>query len=238
MLILALDACDARGSIAVLRDASVLAVVRHDSTDNYSSWLLPAVQRTLASGAVGLADVELFAVAAGPGSFTALRVGLTSVKAWSEVYRRPVVPVSRLEAMAEQAPTSSSLIAAFVDARREQIFSGLYRRGSTGLVLQDEEAVISPQGFLKQVADRTDSTRVAWISLDPDKMTSLRGWAARAARGESIQVAEPVIAPLIGQIAVRRAREGKLADSLTLDANYIRRSDAEIFWKGSAAHGK
>src|SRR5207245_1176689 len=116
------------------------ALTRHDSVEDYSVWLLPAVERILVESGVRLSDVELFAAAAGPGSFTGLRVGLTSVKAWSEVYGRPVVAVSRLEALAHQAGESGAFVAPFVDARREQLFGGLYRRIGEEFKLVGEEA--------------------------------------------------------------------------------------------------
>jgi len=237
VLILALDTCDARGSVALLRGGSVLATSRHDGAEDYSAWLLPAVERTLGQANARLRDVELFSVATGPGSFTGLRVGLTSVKAWSEVYGRPVVGVSRLEALAQQAAAPNGVVAAFVDARRDQIFAGLYRRGDDGLVLVGEEAVLPPASFLDYVVGEAATQPVAWVSLDPECLTREPGWADRSSRGEAVHAAAPILAPEIGHIAARRAAAGQLSDALTLDANYVRRSDAEIFWKG-AIHGK
>ena len=221
----------------MLRSQDVLAVAAHDVAEDYSAWLLPAVDRTLARANLKLPGVELFAVAAGPGSFTGLRVGLTSVKAWAEVHRRPIVPVSRLQALAAQAVEGSSFVAAFVDARREQIFAGLYRNGNGLTELVGEEAVISAASFLEYVAEAAGRDRVSWVSLDPSCLTREPSWAARANRGESVLAADPVLAPAIGHIALRRANANQVIDALTLDANYIRRSDAEIFWKGTA-HGK
>ena len=234
MLILALDTSDARGSVALAKGEAVLRVTLHDAAEDYSRWLLPAVERTLASAGARLVDVELFAVSAGPGSFTGLRVGLTSVKAWSEVYGRPVVPVSRLEALAEQARVGGLYVASFVDARRDQVFAGLYRRCREGVALVGEEAVVTLAGFLDAVQREAGSEPVGWISLDPELLRREPGWAPRAARGESVEAADPSLASTIAQIAARRARAGQLKDALTLDANYVRRSDAELFLKGTA----
>jgi tRNA threonylcarbamoyladenosine biosynthesis protein TsaB len=214
-----------------------MAVVGHDLDQDYSAWLLSAVARVLAPVHVRLSDVELFAVAAGPGSFTGLRVGLTAVKAWAEVYNRPIVPMSRLEALSLQALGNSPFVAAFFDARRGQIFAGLYRRSEGRLERVGEEAVLSAADFLAFVEKEAGSERVAWVSLDPDCLTREPGWAARANRGESVLAVEPVLAPAIGQLAFFRAAANELVDALTLDANYVRRSDAEIFWKGGA-HGR
>jgi tRNA threonylcarbamoyladenosine biosynthesis protein TsaB len=211
---------------------------RHDGKEDYSAWLLPAVERTLAAGGFALPDVDLFSAAAGPGSFTGLRVGLTSVKAWGEVYQRPVAAVSRLEALAHQANSSGAFVASFVDARREQVFGGLYHRRGEELRLVGEEAVISPAAFIDFVSKETGAAAVAWVSLDAACLTKEPAWVMRAARREFVVSAEPLLAPAIGVIATRRAQTGRVDDPLTLDANYVRRPDAEIFWKGVAGHGR
>ena len=100
MNLLALDTCDARGSVSVLRDAEVLQTVEHDTADDYSIWLLPAIDRALHASGLVFADVDVYVAASGPGSFTGVRVGLTTVKAWAEVTGKPIVGVSRLEALA------------------------------------------------------------------------------------------------------------------------------------------
>lgn len=235
MIILALDTCDARGSIALLREDKVLAVRAHDTAEDYSSWILPNVEQALSASALKLRDVEVFAAAAGPGSFTAVRVGLTTVKAWSEVYGAKIASVSRLEVIASQAVSSKGLVASFVDAQRDQIFGGLFRRDQAALHLVDQEMVVAPEGFLQYVGEAAGDARVAWVSMDPEKVTCLNGWAERAKRNEAIQKSSMVLAPLVGRAGFARAREGRLIDAMALDAEYVRRSDAEVFWKGHAA---
>ena len=137
MLILALDTCDARGSIALLRGGEILALESHTTSEDYSSWLLPATTRLLTPKSFSLRDIELYAVASGPGSFTGVRMALTSVKAWSEVYARPIAAVSRLQALASQSIGSAPFVAACVDARRNQVFAALYRRHPSGSKLVD-----------------------------------------------------------------------------------------------------
>jgi tRNA threonylcarbamoyl adenosine modification protein YeaZ len=235
VILLALDTCDSRGSLALLRDEQLLQVIAHDTPEDYSSWVLPNAQRVLASNQLKMRDVEAFAVAAGPGSFTGVRVGLTSVKAWSEVYGAKIASISRLEAIAQQACGGQRFVAAFVDAQREQVFGGLFRRTAESLEKVDEELVIAPQGFLSWVEERTAAEPVAWISMDPEKLTGVPSWQLRAQRGEVTQKSSHVLAPILGKIGLHRSHEGRLVDALMLDAQYVRRSDAEIFWKGNAA---
>jgi tRNA threonylcarbamoyladenosine biosynthesis protein TsaB len=231
VIILALDTCDSRGSVAVLRDEEVLQAIAHEGTTEYSIWLLPAVEEALKSARVGMRDVELFAVASGPGSFTGVRMGLTTVKAWSEVYGKGIASVSRLEAMASEAPSGSEYVAAFFDAHRDQVYAGLFGRQGAGLELVDQEMVAAPADFISWVGQRVQKVRVSWISIDPEKMTAQAAWQERAGAGECVAACTKVLAPAIGRIGRMRALEGRLTDVLKLDAEYVRRPDAEVFWK-------
>jgi tRNA threonylcarbamoyladenosine biosynthesis protein TsaB len=220
-----------RGSVAVLRNADPLQVANHETSQDYSVWLLPAVEEVLQASALALPDVDVYAVAAGPGSFTGVRVGLTTVKAWAEVYGRPIASVSRLEALATQATSQSGYVAAFTDAQRGQVFGALYRRTQDKLQRIEDEMVIAPDRFLSWAAENAGADRIQWISTDPDCLTGTQAWEARQAKNECIEAADPSLAPAIGRLGYQVALEKRTADALSLDANYVRRSDAEIFWK-------
>src|SRR5271169_662885 len=103
MLILSLDTSSPSGSVAILRDDLTLGVISTRSEENYSSRMFRHLDFLLADLSLHLHDFDLFSVAAGPGSFTGLRIGLTAAKAWAEVYSKPVVGVSALEAVATQS---------------------------------------------------------------------------------------------------------------------------------------
>jgi tRNA threonylcarbamoyladenosine biosynthesis protein TsaB len=235
VILLAIDTCDGRGSVAVSRDDAVLAVRVHESED-YSSWLLPAVEGVLEAAGLSMKEVEVYSVASGPGSFTGLRVGLTAVKAWSEVYGRPIVAVSRLEALAKQAKGDTRYVAAVVDAQRDQVFGALYRREGGRIERVEDEAVLAAKDFLEWVGERVGKEKVTWVTPDQQIiLTQAEGWVSRA--GDEVQKVDAMLAPAIGKIGYEMAREKRLTDALTLDANYVRRSDAEILWKGGARSG-
>lgn len=236
MIVLALDTCDLRGSVAVVRDDTVLHVLPHDSSEDYSSWLLPAIGRVVQSCGFEMANVDGYAVAAGPGSFTGVRVGLTTVKAWAEVYGKRIAAVSRLQAIATQGMLASSHVAAFVDAHRGQVFGAIFQRKGEGLERLGEEMVIPPGKFLETAAELAKGESISWVSIDAGVLNSEENWEAREKRGEHVECVSSVLAPAIGRIGSRELAAGRFTDALSLDANYVRRSDAEIFWKG-AAHG-
>lgn len=237
MLILALDTSDLRGSVALLREETVLETESHNTTEDYSSWLLPAVSRVLATAGVELQQVEVFAAAAGPGSFTGVRVGLVTVKAWAEVYRRGIVAVSRLEALAREGSGGAPYVAPFFDARRNQIFGALFHRRGSELQRLEDEMVIAPEQFLDWCRAKAAGERFDLISTDPQSLAETPHGASRLTASETIAVVSPILAPRIGKIGYQRAVQGQLIDALALDANYVRRSDAELFRKGSARAG-
>lgn len=239
MITLAIDTSEARGSVALRRSGRVVGLRKHESAEDYSSWLLPAVKEVLGEAGTKMEHLDLLGVSTGPGSFTGLRVGLTVVKAWAEVYEKRIVGVSRLEAMAARVNDEPGYVAACYDAQRGQMFGGLYRSNKEGkLERVEEEMVVTAGGFLEWVGKQAGAEAVKWVSLDPELMTGLEGWRGRAARGDAMVKCGADLAGTICEIAEERAGRGEFSDVLMLDANYVRRSDAEIFWKGPAGHAR
>src|SRR5208337_2208869 len=236
---LVIDTSEMRGSVAVRKEGRRAAVRRHESCEDYSSWLLPAVEACLSEAGERMEGVDLIAACTGPGSFTGVRVGLTTVKAWAEVYGKKVVGVSRLEAIARCAEAQAPFVAACYDAQRGQMFAAMYRWKDAGLHRIEEEMVIEADSFLRMATKEAGRERIAWVTLGPDLIMSAEGWKASAGNGDSLQRVEGNLADKIGEIAEECARKREFTDPLELDANYVRRSDAEIFWKGpSAGHGR
>jgi tRNA threonylcarbamoyladenosine biosynthesis protein TsaB len=195
------------------------------------------VDEALRATGLAIRDVEVFAASTGPGSFTGVRIGLATVKAWSEAYGRGIAGVSRLKAMARQASGAGAYVAAFADAHRDQVFGALFRREGGTLTPVEAEMLAAPAEFLDWVKQRSANGPVSWISMDPEKVTTEDSWRSRAEAGESVEMSTKVLAPAIGRIGRTRALEGRLTDALGLDAEYLRRPDAEVFWKGGRAVG-
>jgi tRNA threonylcarbamoyladenosine biosynthesis protein TsaB len=231
----AIDTSEARGSVAVLHEGLVVGAKAHRDGSDYSGWLLPAVEEVLAGASTKMEHLDLLAVCTGPGSFTGLRVGLTAVKAWAEVYDERIVGVPRLEAVARSLAGDWPFIAASYDAQRGQLFAALYKKTSGCLQRVGDELVISPDDLVSFVGREAGGQRVAWIGLDPELVSGARGMDGRIAAGDKVLACSDELAPNIGVLAEERAIRGQFSDPLILDANYVRRSDAEIFWKGSSA---
>src|ERR1700680_396764 len=137
MLILAIDTSTRAGSIALLRDRQVLAEIAAREETPYSTRLFRDLELLQSRAQFRMDQVDVFAVVAGPGSFTGLRVGLTAVKGWAEVHQKPIAAVSGLEAIAVQfralagtaegdSSGNGAIISPFLDARRGQLFGSSY----------------------------------------------------------------------------------------------------------------
>lgn len=229
MLILAIDTTSAAGSIALLRDREVAGQVARADDEPYSSRLFHDVERVLREAGAAMQHVELFAVASGPGSFTGVRVGLAAVKAWAEVYRRPAAAVSALEAMASQASENQPLVAGIADAHRGQLFAGLYERVGAVLRRRGDDVVMAPLECFAYLAEQAAGAAFLIRSTATERVRA--ALAESAAAGACVETADPALAAAIGRLGYERARRGEVVDALTLDAHYVRRSDAELLWR-------
>jgi len=174
-------------------------------------------------------QIDVFAVAAGPGSFTGLRVGLTAVKGWAEVHHKPIAAISGLEAIASQSTANSDVVSPFLDARRGYVFGSTYRRsrpGSNTLQLVGEEAIFSIEEFLASVKANSGLNQPVLVSSTPETLPVIL--VESILPGARLEQVPEGLAATIGLLAFDRSDGGDLADPLTLDANYIRRSDAEV----------
>jgi tRNA threonylcarbamoyladenosine biosynthesis protein TsaB len=234
MLILAIDTSTRMGSAAILRDSTVLAEVSGYEETPYSSRIFRDVALLQDRAGCTLDQIDVFAVAAGPGSFTGLRVGLTAVKAWAEIYGKPIAAVSGLEAIAVEAladgASGAQFVAPFLDARRGQLFGAIYRRvvdAPSNLVLASDESILSLDEFLDLL--RGLSAELAFLaSSTPDVLPKAR--IAEVLPGARVVTVSAALAPVIGRLGLERANRGEVVDAMRLDANYVRRSDAELKW--------
>jgi tRNA threonylcarbamoyladenosine biosynthesis protein TsaB len=223
MLLLAIDTSGTHGSIALARagegsddDVELIDTVPL-SGGTFSAQLVPQIAALLSSHGFTKLDIEAFAVAAGPGSFTGLRIGLAAVKALAEVLEKPIAAVSLLEACVFTSDAQGKVMAA-LDAGRNDVYVGEYEvPAKAGQV--PRELVLSRAEFLSQAQ--------AWKVVTPD---SVIGEAAGAA-GLSVLNLPPISAAMVARLGWRKVHSGKTVTPEKLEANYIRRTDAEMLEK-------
>jgi tRNA threonylcarbamoyladenosine biosynthesis protein TsaB len=220
MLVLGVDTSGKQGSIALAEgDASrcnVLEVIPI-SGGTFSAQLIPHVAEVLSKHKRTKQDLGGLAVATGPGSFTGLRVGLAAVKALAEVLKLPIVAVSVLEAMAETSGRKGRVLAA-MDASRQEVFAGEYAVDSDARLIG--EWLLTGEEFVSRA--RAGAQVVTCDDVIATLLTDRDVSASRIERPRSDAIA---------RIGLRKLFAGQTVSVEALDANYIRRSDAEIFSK-------
>ncbi len=224
MLLLAADTSGKDGSIALARcgpgdECEVLEVAPLQG-GTFSAQLVPQIAALLQKRRVSKNNIDGFAVVSGPGSFTGLRVGLAAIKALAEVLAKPIVAVSLLELVALSAGVSGRIIAA-LDAGRNEVYVGEHEVcGKDARTLS--QRLLTRSEFL--VAARGSTV----VTPDPNLAEALRDRAAQIA-----EIAFPR-ADILAQAGWKKMQAGEVISPEALDANYIRRSDAEIFAKISS----
>ena len=226
MLILALDTTSRAGSLAVVRDGSLVHEMSGDPALTHGQRLPLEFLRLCEAADVELRDVELFAVATGPGSFTGLRVGIAAIQGLALALDRRVVPVSTLEAVAAAAtPLSDAYVGAWVDAQRGEVFAQIFtQRAPLHVVHVTPPQVAAPRAVL-----------VAWREEAPLHSVAFHGDGAvryadhiRAVAGPGAHIAGGAVplAGAIGRLAAAQPHRAVVPDAIA--PIYVRRSDAEL----------
>ncbi|MBI3693857.1 MAG: tRNA (adenosine(37)-N6)-threonylcarbamoyltransferase complex dimerization subunit type 1 TsaB [Acidobacteria bacterium] len=222
MRILAIDTTSEFGSLALARDTEIVDVISLHSREGFGHLIFQQIQALLDRHGLRLADVDGYAAASGPGSFTGVRVGLTAVKGLAEAHGKRVVPVSNLLALAFAG--EGALRATVLDARRGEIYGAVYDAELRPVV---EEVVTPWKRFLELLGDH----KVTFVATDFTPFrASLAGTRFEDAPVVTISRA---LAGAVAGVAARAFSEGRALLPEQVDANYVRRSDAELMWKES-----
>jgi tRNA threonylcarbamoyladenosine biosynthesis protein TsaB len=225
MLLLSIDTSGASGGITLAEaDAGSFRVIDSAAIagGTFSAQLIPTLAALLKKHGYRAADIGGFAAASGPGSFTGLRVGLSAIKGLAETLHKPIAVVSVLEAMASLAEQTAK-IAAAIDAGRKEIYFGLYEKSDHALLRQREE-LLNQQDF--QAALSTEAPALV-ITSDSAIVELATSW------GSAVLVVTRPGSDVIARIGAGKLLAGETVSVDELDANYLRRSDAEIFFKGN-----
>ena len=222
MLILAIDTSWKRGSLALAHgDAQSFELLETASLTGgaFSAELVPQLASALARRNLDKHQIDGFAAVSGPGSFTGLRVGLAAIKGLVEVLKKPIATVSVLEALALACGVNGRVFAA-LDAQRGEVFLGAYDVHTERLQASPRqgESLLTREAFLAALP--TGATVVT-----PDASIAA---LALPAGTTLLQVERPGV-EAIARIGLRKILTGQTVTADALDANYVRRSDAEIF---------
>jgi tRNA threonylcarbamoyladenosine biosynthesis protein TsaB len=221
MLILSIDTSWKHGSLALARgDAQDFELLETASLTGgaFSAELVPQIAAVLARRNLRKQEIDGFVAVSGPGSFTGLRVGLAAIKGLVEVLQRPIATVSVLEALAIASGVNGRVFTA-LDAQRGEVFLGQYSVDIETLLATslEQESLLGREAFLAALP-----AGATVVTPDP----SIAELALPA--GTTLRQIERPGAEAIARIGLRKILAGAIVSADALDANYVRRSDAEI----------
>jgi len=228
MLLLVTDTSGKHGSVALVRagersEANGVQVIEEVplAGGTFSAQLVPQIAALMAKHGFRKTDLDAFIVVSGPGSFTGLRVGLAAIKALAEILRKPIVPVSLLEVIALASLREGKVVAALA-AGRGEVYAGEYKVAAQSAQVC-RERVLTKDEFLSSANGSVVATTVASLAE-----------AARLA-GILVEMIDGITAGMIALLGWKKLQAGETVSPEELEANYIRRTDAEIFAKPSSS---
>jgi len=232
MLLLAADTSGKQGSIALAQcrageNCAVIEVVPL-AGGTFSAQLIPQIAALLEARGHGKSDVDAFAVANGPGSFTGLRVGLAAIKALAEVLQKPIAAISLLEAVACSGAAHGRVLAA-LDAGRGDVYVGDYEL--------DPEVRLHSERLLSRAEFLTEAKAAALAGnavVTPDAALAEAARISTGASGTGVKLIAHPDSGVIARLGWEHLQRGQTVRPEDLEANYIRHSDAEIFSKPKA----
>jgi tRNA threonylcarbamoyladenosine biosynthesis protein TsaB len=226
MLLLSVDTSGKQGSIALAiagaTDGDDFEVIEIAPLvgGTFSAQLIPQIVELLSRNGFTKSDIGALAAASGPGSFTGLRIGLAAVKALAEVLDRPIAAVSLLEVCVFASGAQGKIMAA-LDAGRSDVYVGEYNIPAvSGQV--PREHILSRSEFLAQAK--------GWTVVTPDSVLS----EAAGAAGLSVSTLPPISAAAVARLGWRKIQSRETVTPEQLEANYIRRTDAEMLEKSES----
>lgn len=225
MKILAIDSSGAVASVAVLNDTTLIGEISLNNQLTHSQSLLPMIDRVMQMTGTEAAELTCLAIAAGPGSFTGLRIGASTVKGLAMVYDKPIVAVPTVDALACNYFGASQLICPLLDARRGQVYGGLYRFTEEGLQVLISQTCVALPELLRQVnalgqevlflGDGADAyrSRIPELMQVPYRFAPVHLSKQRAGS--------------VGLLAFQYAKENKYTTAVEFVPEYLRKSQAE-----------
>lgn len=233
-LILAIETATRAGSVAAARGETLLSRREGDASISHSTNLIEMIDAVLNEACAHLSEVDVFAVAVGPGSFTGLRIGLATVKAFAEVNQRPIVGISTLAAVAHASAWEGDVVS-LLPAGRGEVFAQMFSVAAGEVEAKDEAAHLSPPETIARYGNLSGlqfagegAPKLSAYLRDSAHQSVSEDSSAQIANSLDAAGSSVALAGSIAVLALKDYREGKAVRPEDLHAVYVRPSDAEI----------
>jgi len=223
MKILAVDTATKSCSVAIVDGDALLAEETVVATQTHSKHLMEMVDAVIKKAGLTISDVDCFAVTKGPGSFTGLRIGISSVKGMAAASGKPIVGISTLDALAFPFSMSSYLICPLIDAYRGEVYTAFYRFKNGVLEEKTSEKAISPEKLFRDIKEDCLFVGNGVISnknIIKEKMDKLSHFP--------LPCQNEIMAYTVANLSMSRFISNDIDNNADFTPHYIRKSDAEI----------
>jgi len=223
MKILAVDTATSGCSVALTDGEHLLSEINLVSTQTHSRHLTGMIREACRLAGLAVGEMDAYAVVKGPGSFTGLRIGVSTVKGLAEAAGRPIVGISALQALAGQAAASTPLVCPLIDARRGEVYFSTYRMIDSIFVEQHPEGVMRPEHAFHSIdapCTFVGNGAVLYRSLIRDNLGDGAYFASAPAH--------VIRAFTVARLACKRLENGDSDEVTYLVPTYVRKSDAQI----------
>lgn len=223
MITLAIDSATKSAGVALLDDGEVLLEILLNLNRHHGETLLPAVDTLFRMAGRSPGETGLIALTTGPGSFTGLRIGASVVKGLAMTWGIPVVGVSTLAALAVSGGAGQRLVCPMLDARKEEVYTGLFRVDDGGEVTEIEKERVTPlDSFLRELEGEILFNGDGAVRYESRIRSVFRGAALfPPSSGHLVRPSS------VGLLGLKKFRENDILNTLTFSPHYLRLSEAE-----------
>ena len=224
MKILAIETSTMLGGVAIADEKGLIAESRLNVKSTHSERLMMTIDQQLRHSELSLHDIDLFAVASGPGSFTGLRIGLSTAKGLCYATGKPLVMVPTLDAFAEAFAYARYPVCIMLDARKGEVYASVYRWDGTMVKILDEVSAPPEELFRNAVGP---------VILAGEGAQVYRRRLADLLGDRALFAPDPLMVPSPAQVALLglgKAQRDDFTDASVAEPLYVRKSEAEVKW--------
>jgi len=227
MKVLGIDTSTSCGAVGLIDGGEVLSDTLLNIPVTHSERLLGAIEFVLGEARCPIGDVDGWAISLGPGSFTGLRIGVSTVKGLAFATGKPVAGVSTLDALACQVSPTSYLICPILDARKKEVYTAFYRYGEGNILeRQSDDQALRPEDLVKKIKEQT-------IFLG-DGVRTYREFLLHSLPSLATFPSALVHVPhgsVVAKLGFELLKKGEHLNVSTFSPIYVRPSEAEVRWR-------
>ena len=227
MKVLGIDTSTPSGSVGLIDDEEVISEYLLNIPVTHAERLLGAIELLLREARSTIEDMDGWAISLGPGSFTGLRIGVSTVKGLASATQKPVAGVSTLDVLASQTSPTPYLVCPILDARKQEVYTAFYRYEDGNLIKrQSTYQAIRPEDLVKNIQERTifigDGVKTygEYLRNSLPSLAIFSPFSFHVPHGSAV-----------AKLGLELLRKGKNLDLANFTPIYVRPSEAEIKWQ-------